>query len=127
MLSASSAQIFADSVHDMIRVGHVLELAGHGEARSPSADDQDLVMGHGTGMERGGPGNGEGEMSRSLRLPAPWNQTEGIGNRSRAMFLKVRHNDDASLVEVLNVKQLFNPFDTRVQARLHGGEEMQDP
>jgi hypothetical protein len=43
------------------------------------------------------------------------------------MFLKVRHNDDASLVEVLNVKQLFNPFDTRVQARLHGGEEMQDP
>lgn len=43
------------------------------------------------------------------------------------MFLKVRHNDDASLVEVLNVMQLFNPFDTRVQARLHGGEEMQDP
>ena len=37
------------------------------------------------------------------------------------MFLKVRHNDDASLVEVLNVKQLFNPFDARVQARLHGG------
>lgn len=43
------------------------------------------------------------------------------------MFLKVRHNDDASLVEVLNVKQLFNPFDARVQARLHGGEELQDP
>jgi hypothetical protein len=43
------------------------------------------------------------------------------------MFLKVRHNDDASLVEVLNVKQLFNPFDTRVEARLHGCEEMQDP
>ena len=43
------------------------------------------------------------------------------------MFLKVRHNDEASLVEVLNVKQLFNPFDTRVEARLHAGEEMQDP
>jgi hypothetical protein len=43
------------------------------------------------------------------------------------MFLKVRHNDDAGLVEVLNVKQLFNPFDTQVQGRLHGGEEMQDP
>lgn len=43
------------------------------------------------------------------------------------MFLKVRHNDDASLVEVLNVRQLFNPFDTQVQGRLHGGEELQDP
>ncbi len=43
------------------------------------------------------------------------------------MFLKVRHNDDASLVEVIDLKQLFNPFDAQVQGRLHGGEELQDP
>ncbi len=44
------------------------------------------------------------------------------------MFLKVRHDaDDTSLVEVLEVKQLFNPFDTQVRGRLHGGEELQDP
>jgi hypothetical protein len=54
-------------------------------------------------------------------------QTQRIQNRSRAMFLKVRHDDDASLVEVLDLKQLFNPFDTRVQGRIHGGEELQDP
>ncbi len=54
-------------------------------------------------------------------------QTEGIDNRCRVMFLKVRHDDDASLVEVLNVKQLFNPFEELVRARLHGGEELQDP
>ncbi len=54
-------------------------------------------------------------------------QAEGIENRSRAIFLKVRHNDDAGLVEMLNVKQLFSPFDTLDEARLHGGEEMQDP
>jgi hypothetical protein len=43
------------------------------------------------------------------------------------MFLKIRHDDDSSLVEVLDLKQLFDPFATQVQARLHGGEELQDP
>jgi hypothetical protein len=43
------------------------------------------------------------------------------------MFLKIRHDDDASLVEVLDLKQLFDPFSTKVHARIHGGEELQDP
>ena len=44
------------------------------------------------------------------------------------MFLKLRHDqDDASLVEVLDLKALFDPFATTVQARIHGGEELQDP
>ncbi|TVS04887.1 MAG: acetyltransferase [Cyanobium sp. PLM2.Bin73] len=43
------------------------------------------------------------------------------------MFLKIRHDDDSSLVEVLDLKQLFDPFATEVQARLHAGEELQDP
>ena len=48
------------------------------------------------------------------------------------MFLKIRHNDDSSLddsslVEVLDVQQLFDPFGTTVLGRLHAGEELQDP
>ena len=43
------------------------------------------------------------------------------------MFLKIRHDDDSSLVEVLNLQQLFDPFATSVLARLHAGEELQDP
>jgi hypothetical protein len=43
------------------------------------------------------------------------------------MFLKIRHDDDTSLVEVLDLKQLFDPFATQVQARIHAGEELQDP
>ena len=43
------------------------------------------------------------------------------------MFLKIHHDDDSSLVEILDVKQLVDPFCTTVSARLHGGEEMQDP
>jgi len=43
------------------------------------------------------------------------------------MFLKIHHDDDASLVEVLDLKQLFDPFATSLSARLHGGEELQDP
>ena len=43
------------------------------------------------------------------------------------MFLKIRHDsDDSSLVEVLNLKQLFDPFAKTVSARLHAGEELQD-
>lgn len=43
------------------------------------------------------------------------------------MFLKIHHDDDASLVEVLDLKQLFDPFSPSIQARIHGGEELQDP
>jgi hypothetical protein len=43
------------------------------------------------------------------------------------VFLKIRHDsDDSSLVEVLNLKQLFDPFAKAVSARLHAGEELQD-
>lgn len=43
------------------------------------------------------------------------------------MFLKIRHDsDDSSLVEVLNLKQLFDPFAKTVSAHLHAGEELQD-
>ncbi len=43
------------------------------------------------------------------------------------MFLKICHDsDDSSLVEVLNLKQLFDPFAKTVSARLHAGEELQD-
>jgi len=43
------------------------------------------------------------------------------------VFLKIRHDsDDSSLVEVLNLKQLFDPFAKTVSARLHSGEELQD-
>lgn len=44
-----------------------------------------------------------------------------------AMFLKIRHDDDSSLVEVLDLKQLFDPFAASVQGRVHAGEELQDP
>ena len=40
------------------------------------------------------------------------------------MFLKTRQDD--SLLEVLNLQQLFDPFAASVQGRLHAGEEMQD-
>jgi hypothetical protein len=41
------------------------------------------------------------------------------------MFLKYR--PDGSLVEVLDVKQLMDPFATCLSGRFHAGEEMQDP
>jgi hypothetical protein len=43
------------------------------------------------------------------------------------MFLKIQQGDDSSLVEVLDLKQLFDPFATGVLGRVHAGEEMQDP
>ena len=43
------------------------------------------------------------------------------------MFLTIRHDDDSSLVEVLSLQQLFDPFARTVQGRLHAGEELQDP
>jgi hypothetical protein len=43
------------------------------------------------------------------------------------MFLTIRHDDDSSLVEVLDLGQLFDPFEEQVLGRLHAGEELQDP
>ena len=43
------------------------------------------------------------------------------------MFLKVQQNDGFGIVEILELKKLFDPFATSVGARLHGGEELQDP
>ena len=43
------------------------------------------------------------------------------------MFLKIRRADDASLVEVLDLTQLFDPFAVEVLGRVHAGEELQDP
>ena len=40
------------------------------------------------------------------------------------MFLKTRQ--DGSLMEVLNLQQLFDPFASSVSGRLHAGEELQD-
>lgn len=41
------------------------------------------------------------------------------------MFLRTRA--DGSIVEVLSLPQLFDPFASRVQGRLHAGEELQEP
>jgi hypothetical protein len=41
------------------------------------------------------------------------------------MFLKTR--EDGSLLEVLNLRQLMDPFAAAVEGRLHAGEEIQDP
>lgn len=43
------------------------------------------------------------------------------------MFLTIRHDDDSSLVEVLDLTQLFDPFEAQVVGRLHASEELQDP
>jgi len=41
------------------------------------------------------------------------------------MFLKTRH--DGSLMEVLSLPALFDPFAKHLQGRLHAGEELQEP
>ena len=41
------------------------------------------------------------------------------------MFLK--HKGVGDLVEVLDVKGLVDPFQTKVAGRYHAGEEMQEP
>jgi len=48
-------------------------------------------------------------------------------SRPGSMFLRLRHDADASLVEVLDLAQLHDPFQPAVLARLHGGEELQEP
>lgn len=40
------------------------------------------------------------------------------------MFLKTRQ--DGSLMEVLDLRHLFDPFAMGVEGRLHAGEELQD-
>ena len=41
------------------------------------------------------------------------------------MFLKKKN--DGHLVEVLSLKDLFDPFNKEIVGRLHFGEELQDP
>lgn len=41
------------------------------------------------------------------------------------MYLK--HTGSGDLVEVLDVRALINPKQTRIAGRFHAGEEMQDP
>jgi hypothetical protein len=43
------------------------------------------------------------------------------------MFLKVQDDDGFGIVEISELKQLFDPFSKTVSAQLHGGEELQDP
>ena len=47
------------------------------------------------------------------------------------MFLTLhQHGDSAgheALVEILDLRQLADPFSTVVTGRIHGGEELQDP
>ncbi len=37
------------------------------------------------------------------------------------------HEASPSLVEILDLRQLADPFSTVVAGRIHGGEELQDP
>ena len=41
------------------------------------------------------------------------------------MFLK--HNSTGKLVEVLSIRDLFNPMHPTLVGRYHAGEELQDP
>lgn len=41
------------------------------------------------------------------------------------MYLK--HTVSGDLVEVLDVRALINPMQTRIAGRFHAGEELQDP
>lgn len=41
------------------------------------------------------------------------------------MFLKTRA--DGSLLEVMSLQQLADPFAAQVEGRLHAGEELQEP
>ena len=40
------------------------------------------------------------------------------------MFLQTKH--DGSLLEVVNLKPLFDPFAKQLEGRLHAGEELQE-
>ncbi|UCH54323.1 MAG: acetyltransferase [Pseudomonadota bacterium] len=41
------------------------------------------------------------------------------------MYLRQKPSDD--LVEILDLSALFDPFQRKVNGRLHAGEELQDP
>ena len=41
------------------------------------------------------------------------------------MFLKTKQ--DGSLVEVINLAPLLDPFSRQLEGRLHAGEELQEP
>lgn len=43
-----------------------------------------------------------------------------------SMFLKLQDQDGFSIIEILDLKLLFDPFAQNVPARLHGGEELQE-
>jgi len=43
------------------------------------------------------------------------------------LFLKLHDANDESLVEVLDLKHLMDPFVADVLVRLHAGEELQEP
>jgi len=44
------------------------------------------------------------------------------------MFLTLhQHETEGAVVEVLDLKQLVDPFAPAVEARMHNGEELQDP
>jgi hypothetical protein len=48
-----------------------------------------------------------------------------LKNHEVSMFLL--HQPTEALVEILNLSDLFNPFDHEVLGRSHAGEELQDP
>jgi hypothetical protein len=54
-------------------------------------------MGHGTEMERGGPGNGDENMARPFAREAPRQHSEGIENRRGTLFLNARRDVDTDL------------------------------
>lgn len=56
-----------------------------------------------------------------------WPRRQADLSRPGPMFLRLRHDADASLLEVLDLAQLHDPFQPTVLARLHGGEELQEP
>ncbi len=51
----------------------------------------------------------------------------GIGAAGQPDRPAPAHADDSPLVEVLDLTQLFDPFEAQVLGRLHAGEELQDP
>ena len=57
--------------------------------------------------------------------PAPAHADDS--RAAHPMFLTIQLDDDSPLVEVLDLTQLFDPFEAQVLGRLHAGEELQDP
>jgi hypothetical protein len=53
------------------------------------------------------------------------NQKDDKPHKGSAMYLK--HTVSGDLVEVLDMRSLINPNQTKVAGRFHAGEELQDP